>query len=174
MGVRELIRKLSRRRPRGLSFDEARRIANGYRRGRGAVWFEHREPLTRARYFFFPVGFIGSMGVVVNRADGRLTVLGSAGNLDDWLWAYERGFLAPKVTLRITWIGDFKQAVEIVRQCVQGAPPRTRDPFPGRAWARAALATLPAEFPGQTGLPFQVFRQALAEEILAFELRAER
>jgi hypothetical protein len=59
------------------TLEQAHRAVETYAEQHGAVWFD-RTVVDRGGYWFFPVGYIGSRGVMVDKADGRLSVMGSA------------------------------------------------------------------------------------------------
>jgi hypothetical protein len=58
-----------------IILDEALRAVRDYADRKRAVWFD-QSVLDRGSYWFFHVGFIGSLGVIVDRADGRLYAMG--------------------------------------------------------------------------------------------------
>jgi len=92
-----------------IAFDEARTRA-------AACGFPLRgdEAIETDRWWFFPVRQIGSFGVVVDKTDGRCTCLGSAGRLEDWLWAYDAGLLDPG-DLVVTHVSDPARTRELLR-----------------------------------------------------------
>lgn len=89
-----------------ITFEQAKEIAAGA--GHPLRPEQVRET---ARWWFFGVRQIGSFGVIVDKSDGRLTILGSAGALDDWLWGYDAGALEPGVQLVVTAVHDLPAAV---------------------------------------------------------------
>lgn len=75
----------------GHSLDEARAAVTLYAEATGSMWFSE-SIVERDTYWFFPVGFIGSRGVIVDKADLALFPMGSALSIDDCFWGHEHGF----------------------------------------------------------------------------------
>jgi hypothetical protein len=68
------------------------------------------------RYWYFPWRQIGSIGGVVEKAAGRLTVFGSAWPVDDWIWAYEHGLLEHDyLDFVVDEVLDLPAAVDVIR-----------------------------------------------------------
>ena len=112
----------------------ARAAAMGHTMGGG----EGRET---ERWWFFPVSQVGCKGIVVEKDDGTVTGLGSVGDLEDWLWAYDAGLVrgdAHVVDLIVEDFRDLAQAISIL-QDVGIAPNDWRA-------IRDVLAHLPARF----------------------------
>lgn len=151
-----------------LTLDDAHAIVERYASDAGAAWFPDRNVIDRQRYWFFPVGYIGSYGVVVDKASGEVTALGSAFTLEDWLWGYEHGFLQTSVTLRIMSIDDLDRTLAVLQSSVS-AEFRWRYELRNRLEDR--LRELPADFPQQNlALSIPSFRQALRNGWFEFEL----
>ena len=149
-----------------LRVEDAVMKAHQYAKASGATWFEQPPQgiVDRGDYWFLPVGFIGSAGVIVDKATGRLSVMGSALSRDDMFWGYENGFSGETSTLRITSVYDMTKAVEFLFYAVSGGPGSTRDPHPRRAWLEEKLSDLPQEFQHQSlWLRIPAFRQVREE-----------
>jgi hypothetical protein len=125
------------------TLEAARRVVDEYAEGR-AVWFS-QEIIDRGTYWFFRVGFIGSRGVIVDKADLSVFPMGSALSLEDCFWGHEHGFSPEFVVLRILKVQDLDATVEFLLPLAAG--PDGRNPNPRRAWLRTALADLPLDFP---------------------------
>jgi hypothetical protein len=135
-----------------LQLDEAVAKAQEYANANGATWLE-RAPegiVDRGDYWFFPVGFVGSAGIIIDKATGLLSVMGSALSRDDMFWGHENGFSGEPSTIRITSVRDMMRAVEFLLDVVSGGPGSTRDPHPRRAWLEEKLRHLPHEFRHQS------------------------
>lgn len=65
-------------------------------------------------FWYFPVGEIGSLGLVIDKADGHLNILGSAFPLEYWLWGHRRGFKHDTYDLVITKINNFAETVDFI------------------------------------------------------------
>jgi hypothetical protein len=130
-----------------ISRSEAEALVQRYVAESGVEWLEHEQTLERAGFWYFPVGHLRSIGVVVDRDCGRLTVLDSKLCLDDALWAHARGFSPVTVTMRVTRVVDPAKAIEFLLYWLDAGPPRSPNPNPRRAWLRARLAELPCDFP---------------------------
>ena len=154
-----------------VGLEDARAIADDYAKRTGSHWFEP-DLMERDAYWVARVGFVGSMGVVIDKADGRVTVLGSAYSLADWLWGYEHGLLEVDGTLRVLAVHDEEETVELLSAVGVGGPPRSRNPWPRRTWVREQLSELPADFPwqGELGLLTPSFQTAAAERWFDFEV----
>lgn len=154
-----------------VGVDEARAIADEYAKRTQSHWFEPGLD-ERDDYFVARLGFVGSMGVVIAKANGALTVLGSAYTLEDWLWGYERGLLVLDGTLRVLAVHDSAQTAEMFLYLPVGGPPRLRNPWPRRAWVRERLDELPADFrwEGDLGLTIPSFQTAAAGQWFEFEV----
>jgi hypothetical protein len=61
----------------GHSLDEARNAVDRYASASRSTWFSH-EIVERETCWFFQVGYVGSCGVIVNKADLSLFPMGSA------------------------------------------------------------------------------------------------
>lgn len=148
--------------------EEAHRIADQYATRTGSAWFD-REVEERSSYWVFRVGSIGSIGIVVDKADGVVTVLGSAFSMEDWLWGYERGLLVEKPTLRILAVHELRAALELLLYLPVGGPSRTPNPNLRRSWLEGRLARLPCDFrcEGTLGLALPDFRRL--EEVRWFD-----
>jgi hypothetical protein len=124
----------------------------------------------RPTSWFFPVSYIGSRGIVIDKSTARVTALGSAFDLDDWLWAYDAGLLNEHTVLRVTSVRDLDRTIEFILYNVNCGP-AGRDPNPRRAWIRHHLSALPAEFPEQElALRSPAFRKAQESGWFTFEV----
>lgn len=140
----------------GHSLDEAREAVDHYARVTPSTWFS-RAVVERETYWFFQVGFIGSCGVIVNKADLALFPLGSGLPTDDWFWGHEHGFSPKLVVLRVRAVRDLDPTIEFLLH-LACAPPN-RNPNPRRAWLRTALERLPYDCPPQNlWLAIRAFR----------------
>lgn len=139
-----------------VTLEQAHRAVQTYAKEHHAVWFDDTV-LDRSEYWFFRVGYIGSCGVIVDKADGRLSVMGSALSLDDCFWGHEHGFSPEFVLLRVNRIHEWSRTIEFL---LRFAPPQ-RNPNPGRAWVADRLQSLPCEFgPARLWLAIPLFREA--------------
>ncbi|MBL8718796.1 MAG: hypothetical protein JNL79_22630 [Myxococcales bacterium] len=112
------------------------------------------------RWWFIPVLQIGSFGVVVDKADGRCTCLGSVGRLEDWLWAYDAGLLDPG-ELVVTHVSDPARARELLRTA-------------GFSVTTADLQTLPLRRSAETSWMRLAELRALAPEIARWHVEGPR
>jgi hypothetical protein len=135
-----------------LRLEDAVAKARQYARETGANWFETPPDgiVDRGSYWFLPVGFVGSAGVIIDKVTGRLFVMGSALRPDEMFWGHEHGFSGERSTLRITDVADMTRTVEFLFYVVSGGPGSTRDPHPRRAWLEEMLRQLPQAFRGQS------------------------
>lgn len=101
---------------------------------RSAVDFaEIRETET---YWVFPVIEIGCVGVLVEKATGRVEVFGSYTEIDDWIWGYEQGLLdEPARDLVVVSVRDPTMTLRALKDFVN----------------RPSIDALPATFPGCAG-----------------------
>lgn len=143
----------------GHSLDEARALVARYAEASRSRWFSDIV-VERETYWFFRVGFIGSCGVIVDKADLALFPMGSALPLDACFWGHEHGFSPKRVILRILAVHDLDQTIEFLLHFA-GAP-ANRNPNPRRAWIRNALSSLPYDCPPQNlWLAIPAFRSPL-------------
>jgi hypothetical protein len=101
--------------------------------------------------WFFPLVFIGSVGLVVDKEDGRLFRFGSAFGPDTWIWAYERGFRWDLCDLVVTEVREMDRALQVLdglNLARRGWGPKRSESFSG-AELTELLAQLPARFPSQ-------------------------
>ncbi|HKO49668.1 MAG TPA: hypothetical protein VJV79_18190, partial [Polyangiaceae bacterium] len=155
--------------PMDQTLTAARALVEEYATGR-AVWFS-QEVIDRGTYWFFPVGFVGSSGVIVNKSDLALFPMGSALSLDDCFWGHEHGFSPELVVLRILEVHNRDQTVEFLLPFA-GAP-KGRNPNPRRVWTRNALTVLPFDCPPQClWLKIPQFRGLQAEQTFEYQLLA--
>jgi hypothetical protein len=127
----------------GHTIDAARVVVEEYARGH-AIWFS-QEVVDRGTYWFFPVGFTGSSGVIVDKSNLGLFPMGSALPSDDCFWGHEHGFSPDYLVLRTLRVHDMEATVEFLLPLAGG--PEVGNPNPRRAWLRATLANLPFDCP---------------------------
>ncbi|WP_438038273.1 hypothetical protein [Sorangium sp. So ce128] len=157
-----------------MTLEQAHQAVQIYAEQCGAVWFE-RTVIDRGGYWFFPIGHVGSCGVIVDKANGRLSVMGSALSLDDCFWGHEHAFSPEFVCLRIKKVHDEGRTIEFLLYLVTGGPPRQRNPNPKRAWLAARLRALPCEFgPERLWLSIPAFREALQQGWFDFDIAEPR
>ena len=149
-----------------VTLEQARRAVQSHAEQHGAVWFDDTL-VDRGGYWFFRVGYIGSCGVIVDKADGRLSVMGSALSLDDCFWGHEHGFSPDFVLLRVNKVHDWNNTIESLLRFA----PRQRNPNPGRAWDAERLQSLPCEFgPARLWLSIPVFRDVARERWFEYDI----
>jgi hypothetical protein len=152
----------------GHSVDDAREVVTEYAKARRATWFSD-EIVERDAFWFFHVGFIGSVGVIVDKADLSLFPMGSALPLDDCFWGHERGFSPASVVLRVVAVRDMDPTVEFLLD-LAGAPPG-RNPNPRRKWIRTVLKRLPYDCPPQNlSLAIPAFRATVPPAPFEYQL----
>lgn len=152
-----------------LTLDQARSLADSYAAKAGARWFPDVAPIERPEYWFLPVGYIGSSGVIVCKSSGRLTPLGSAFTVDDWLWGYERGLVADGVTLRILSVTDAEATLAVLQGVISGT---FRWRYELRNWLKHSLAVVPIEFRDQhLALAIPQLREAELKNWFSFEIK---
>ncbi|WP_438027229.1 hypothetical protein [Sorangium sp. So ce233] len=157
-----------------MTLEQAHRAVQAYAAQHGAVWFDDAV-VDRGGYWFFRVGYVGSCGVIVDKADGRLSVMGSALSLDDCFWGHEHGFSPDLVLLRVTKVHDHRRTVELLLDVVTSGPPRRRNPNPKRAWLAERLQSLPCELgPERLWLSIPAFREATQQRWLEVEVLEPR
>ncbi|MGK3969289.1 hypothetical protein WMF01_52945 [Sorangium sp. So ce1667] len=153
-----------------VALEQARRIVQTYAEQHGAVWFDDTV-VDRGGYWFFRVGYIGSCGVIVDKADGRLSIMGSALSPDDCFWGHEHGFSPDLALLRVTKVHDHRRTIEILLHVVTNGPPRRGSPNPKRAWLAEQLQSLPCDFgPGRLWLSIPIFRDATQQRWFEYEV----
>lgn len=153
-----------------VTLEQAHRAVESYAEQRGAVWFD-RTVIDRGAYWFFRVGYIGSCGVIVDKADGRLSVMGSALSLDDCFWGHEHGFSLNLLVLRIKNVCDPHHTIEFLLHLVTSGPPRQRNPNAKRAWLADRLQSLPCELgPEHLWLSIPAFRAASRQSWFEYEV----
>jgi hypothetical protein len=145
-------------RPSDISFDEA--LSRAKREYEAVDIANVRETGT---YWLFPVRQIGCRGVVVDKQTGLTTCLGSAWDLDTWLWGYEKGLVVEDpVDLVVTEVTDPERAVEILRR-LRISPPQGR---------RAALQQLPVVF--ERAVTWIALGELAADKESSFKWRIQR
>jgi hypothetical protein len=154
-----------------IDFAEASSIVANYAASNGAVAFSD-EVVEHLNFWFFPVGYVGSRGVIVDRADGKLSAIGSSPSisLDDCFWGHERGFSASLSCLTVTAIYNSSQTVDFLfNVLIEG--PQGRDPWPRREWLQHRLSQLPCTFgPQSFWLRIPWFRKTENEPIFEWSL----
>lgn len=149
-----------------VTLEQAHRAVRTYADERGAVWFDDGV-IERDGYWFFQVGHIGSCGVIVDKVDGRLSVMGSALSLEDCFWGHEHGFSPEFVLVRVNKVHDWRHTIEFL---LRFAPPQ-RNPNPGRTWLADQLQSLPFEFgPSRLWLSIPEFRVATREDWFEYDI----
>jgi hypothetical protein len=132
-----------------IGLPAAQSLVEQYAARAGAIRFDG-PILDRDTYWFFPVGYIGSSGVIVEKATGRLHVIGSRQPIEEAFWAHEHGFSRDRLVLRILRIHDRRTTIELLFNALDDGPPRQRNPNPRRAWFETVLEALPHEFAPQS------------------------
>ena len=156
---------------RASSRDRAQELVEQYAKEHGARWLSE-DVVERRKYWFFPVGYIGSIGVFVDKATGALTSAGSAYDLETWSWGYERGLLAEPTNLTVTNISDAHNTLELLLHVLGAGPARLPNPNPKRRWLRDQLGRLPATFPDENlTLRIPSFREAVENGWFEFEAK---
>jgi len=149
------------------ALEAAHAVVDSYAKHNGACWFSS-VVTDRGTYWFFRVGYIGSSGVIVDKADLRLFPMGSALSLDDCFWGHEHGFSPEFLVLRIVAVHDLERTVEFLRR--RAGEPDSRNPNVRRVWIRNALTVLPFDCPPQRlWLSIPIFRAL--EPLQSFEYR---
>jgi hypothetical protein len=132
-----------------IGLPAAQSLVEQYAARAGAIRFDG-PILDRDTTWFFPVGYIGSSGVIVEKATGRLHVIGSGQPLEEAFWAHEHGFSRDRLVLRILRIHDRRTTIELLFNALDDGPPRRRNPNPRRAWFETVLEALPHELAPQS------------------------
>lgn len=153
-----------------ITLQEARTLVQPYAKQAGAIRFDN--PIAdRGTYWFFPVGYIGSRGVIIDKATGRLHVLGSALSLEECFWAHEHGFSPGLVVLRVLRVHDRPSTIELLLHLIDEGPPRRRNPNPRRAWLEKILDVTPYEFaPQYLWLAAPAFRDAAEQGWFEYQI----
>ncbi len=128
------------------TIDAARAVVEEYATGRATSFSP--DVIDRGSYWFFPVGYAGSCGVIVEKADLRLFPMGSSLSLDDCFWGHEHGFSPDFVILRILDVRDREAAEAFLLPLVR--EPAGPNPNPRRVWLRASLLNVPFDFAPQS------------------------
>ena len=131
-----------------ISIDQAQRIADEYLKenscqdfGTGVV--EGKE------CWFFPIGFIGSSGILINKSDGKLYVMGSALNLESMFWGHERGFSEEEIDLEIYEVNNPLKVSGLVGDILCQLELAPIQPMrAARELAREQLKELPKKYSG--------------------------
>ncbi len=159
-----------------ITLTQAQHLADTYHAQGGSTWFE-REVIEKETFWCFRVGFIGSAGIIIDKADGKLSVLGSALSLDDAFWGHEHGFSSESVTLHISKVYDVEQATSLLFQpvvnypTVKTGPTYWRDKTAKRKALAAQLQDGPCQFgPLKLWLLIPYFRQAQQLQWFDFHL----
>ncbi|APR86146.1 Hypothetical protein A7982_11495 [Minicystis rosea] len=154
-----------------ITREQAHRLVRAHAERKGAIWFDD-VVVDRGGYWFFRVGYVGSCGVIVDKADGRLSVMGSALSLDDCFWGHEHGFSPGFLSLCITNVRDHRSTVELLLHLISSGPPRTRNPNPKRAWLSEKIESLPCVFePQNLWLSIPTFREVLQQGWFEYQVR---
>lgn len=82
-------------------------------------------------WWYVPHVWIGCCGHIVDKATGRVTLLGSVHSLEMCFWAYERGLLDTPCTLVVTRVNDVEATKTLLRQ-MDNRSPFNRTPVLGR------------------------------------------
>jgi hypothetical protein len=84
---------------------------------------------------------IGTLGVVVEKSDGRATAVGSGADLELSLWAYDRGLVDPtRSCLVVDEVTDFERTLDVLRTIRRSIRYETRRDVADK------LTVLPASF----------------------------
>jgi len=96
-----------------INLDQAIVIAEKYKAKSNSTTFDD-EIVEKESYWFFPIGFMGSSGVIIDKSDGRLHVMGSSLSRAEMFWGHENGFSPEKLDIEIYEINDSKVTSNLV------------------------------------------------------------
>ena len=94
-----------------ITFEQAQEIvARLYKE----PWYKPEQMSEYRDWWYFPVGYIGSLGVIVDKVDGHFNILGSAFPFEVWLWGHRRGFKHDTYDLVITEVNDYAATEDFI------------------------------------------------------------
>lgn len=141
-----------------ISFGGAVVLANEYRKQTQANWLSS-DIIEKPSFWFFPIGYIGSAGLIIDKADGRLWPMGSALGSEDMFWGHEHGFSAEFVDLVIEDVYDSENTMQMLKKLAH---------MPDLA---ASLGRLPLRIKGlKLWLKIPLFKTATEQHWFGFSL----
>jgi len=130
------------------------------------------EIITKETFWYFRVGFVGSSGVIVDRSDGRLFVMGSALSNEDMFWGHTNGFSPEKVDIEIFEVNNpLKVSGMVGSLLVQLGKAPTHPNRAAREIARELIQELPQKFCGVSlWLKIPWFKEAIERKWLNYRI----
>ena len=96
-------------------------LAEAHAAATGGHWDRGKDQ-SHGHYWYFAIGFMGSRGLIVDREDGRTTVLGSTHSVERCLWGHDRGFVPDDCTFRIVAVREWDLTRRFLARLLQGNP----------------------------------------------------
>src|SRR5688500_7702789 len=96
-----------------ISFDQALQIRNREQNNPAAPAGDFIE---RDSFWWCPdaLRHIGSIGIIIDKADGHANQLGSGLTLDEWFYAHEHGFRHREYIFRISVVRDIPRTLRLL------------------------------------------------------------
>ncbi len=154
-----------------MNIKEATLIAENYKKQNSCVDFG-TGGIERESYWFFPVGYMGSSGIIINKNDERIFVMGSALSNDEMFWGHEHGFSPEKLTLEIITVSDSLKVSGLIAGVLRRLGGVPSSPMrAGREMATEMLENLPLKFEGiSLWLSIPWFIEASEEKWLEYKI----
>jgi len=154
-----------------ITLEEAKLIVEDYKNSHSVSEFDSKI-ITKETFWFFRVGFIGSSGVIVNKSDGRLFVMGSALSNEEMFWGHKKGFSPEKVDIEIFEVNNpLKVSGMVGSLLVQLGEAPAHPNRVAREIAHKRIQELPQKFNGVSlWLKIPWFKEAIEQKWLSYRI----
>lgn len=154
-----------------ITLEQAISIVEDYKRSHSVTEFDSNI-IEQESFWYFQVGFVGSSGVIVNKSDGRLFVMGSALSNEEMFWGHENGFSPEKVDIEIFEVNNPLKVSGMVGGLLVQL--KKAPSYPNRAArevARDLIKELPQKFSGVSlWLQIPWFKEAVEQNWLTYRV----
>ncbi|TQV84356.1 hypothetical protein [Aliikangiella coralliicola] len=158
-----------------ITLEEAKSIVEDYKKSHFVTEFDSNV-VEQEKFWYFRVGFVGSSGVIVNKFDGRLFVMGSGLSNEEMFWGHENGFSPDKVDIEIFEVNNpLKVSGMVGALLVQLGKAPSHPNRAAREIARELIKELPQKFHGVSlWLQIPWFIEAVEQNWLTYKINEHR
>lgn len=154
-----------------MNIKEANLIAEDYKEKNSCADFG-TGIIERDDYWYFPIGYIGSSGIIINKSDERIFIMGSAHSIEEMFWGHENGFSPKKIDLEIIEVSNSIKVSGLLAGVLRQLGKAPSSPMRrGREMASEMLGSLPLKFEGiNLWLSIPWFMEAEKEQWLKYKV----
>jgi len=154
-----------------MNIKEANAIAANYKEKNSCADFG-TGTIEREDYWFYPIGYMGSSGIIINKSDKRIFIMGSALSEEEMFWGHEHGFSPKKLDFEIIEVSNSLKVSGLLAGVLRQLGRAPHSPMrAGREMASEMLKSLPLKFEGiSLWLSIPWFMEAEKEAWLEYKI----